>query len=975
MKRILSLFLVSCVLLSCNTNTSYYSYVNPFVGTGGHGHTFPGATLPFGMVQLSPDTRLDGWDGCGGYHYSDSVMYGFSHTHLSGTGVSDYGDVLLAPTVGPVNYHNGADGKPGYSSSFSHQNEAAHAGYYQVYLQDYGIDVELTASKRVGFHKYTFPKSSQANIILDLEHRDEVLEAELQLTSSNEVVGFRRSNAWATDQYVYFVAQFSKKFKNARIAQNDVPNNLSKLNDTELKASFEFETEAGEEIFVKVAISAVSVASARKNLEAEIPHWAFAKTKKEAEQAWDTELAKIEVDTDEETKHIFYTALYHSCIAPNIFMDVDGAYRGTDLKTHKAKDFQNYTVFSLWDTYRATHPLFTLIDQKRSNDFIKTFINQYEIGGQLPVWELAGTYTGCMIGYHSVPVIVDAFVKGIRDYDVEKVYEAMLHSANQNHLGLASYKKNGFIAANDETESVSKTLEYAYDDWCIAKMAKELGKEADFKTFTERAQSYKNIFDPSTGFMRAKMNHSWFAPFNPSEVNFNYTEANAWQYSFYVPQDIQGFANALGGKEQLEEKLDALFTSSSKTIGRHQIDITGLIGQYAHGNEPSHHMSYLYNYVNKPWKTQERVAQILEEMYANAPDGLSGNEDCGQMSSWYVLSALGIYAVTPGLEYYTIGSPRLEKAQLNLENGAQFTILAKGASNKNKYIQSAKLNGLPFNRSYLKHQEIMQGGTLAFVMGDLPNTSWAALDAEIPVSEIKAHKIVSVPFVHKGSRTFSDENTVALKTLDKSSQIYYTLDNSEPDTAATLYTQPFTIQQNTTLKAIAHKNAVSSKTITAVFTKTPKGRSIELFTDYGSEYSAGGDGALIDYLKGPNSYMTGRWQGYEGVHLEAVVDLGKRTKLNELSTGFLQDWNAWIFMPEWVDYYASSDGKKFTKLGRVVNKVDEKEAEVVLQDYRLQTNTMARYVKVMAKNRTFNPDWHRAPGGTCWIFADEISIQ
>ena len=425
----------------------------------------------------------------------------------------------------------------------------------------------------------------------------------------------------------------------------------------------------------------------------------------------------------------------------------------------------------------------------------------------------------------------------------------------------------------------------------------------------------------------------------------------------------------------MEEKLDALFTSSSKTIGRHQIDITGLIGQYAHGNEPSHHMSYLYNYVNKPWKTQERVAQILEEMYANAPDGLSGNEDCGQMSSWYVLSALGIYAVTPGLEYYTIGSPRLEKAQLNLENGAQFTILAKGASNKNIYIQSAKLNGKTFDRSFIYHQEIMNGGTLAFVMGDQPNTSWAALDAEIPVSEIKAHKIVSVPFVHKGSRTFSDENTIALKTLDESSQIYYTLDNSEPDSAATLYTQPFTIQQNTTLKAIARKNGVSSKTITAVFTKTPKGRSIDLFTDYGSEYSAGGDGALIDHLKGPNSYMTGRWQGYEGVNLEAVVDLGKLTKLKQLSTGFLQDWNAWIFMPEWVDYYVSSDGEKFIKLGRIVNKVDEKEAEVVLQDYVLQTNTMARYVKVMAKNRTFNPDWHRAPGGTCWIFADEISIQ
>ena len=975
MKKIIYLLFISFILTSCSQDKPLYSYVNPFVGTGGHGHTFPGATMPFGMVQLSPDSRLKGWDGCGGYHYSDSVIYGFSHTHLSGTGVSDYGDILLAPTVGEIHYNNGADGESGYSSKFSHENESAHAGYYQVLLKDFNIDVALTASKRAGFHKYTFPKTEQANIILDLEHRDEVLESEIQILGSNEVVGFRRSKAWATDQYVYFVAQFSKDFKKSTIAQNDIPTDLLQLNDKELKASFEFETEEGEQILVKVAISAVSVASARKNLEAEIPHWDFNKTLNEAKQAWNKELSKIEVDTDAETKHIFYTALYHSCIAPNIFSDVDGSYRGTDLKVHKTKNFDNYTVFSLWDTYRATHPLFTIIDQKRTNDFINTFINQYEIGGQLPVWELAGTYTGCMIGYHSVPVIVDAYQKGIRNFNVEKVYEAILHSAKQTHLGLDSYKENGFISANDETESVSKTLEYAYDDWCIAQMAKELGKDADYKKFTERAQSYKNIFDPNTGFMRAKMNHSWFAPFNPAEVNFNYTEANSWQYSFYVPQDIQGFADALGGKTQLELKLDELFTTSSETPGRHQVDITGKIGQYAHGNEPSHHMSYLYNYVNKPWKTQERVSQILKELYSNSPDGLSGNEDCGQMSSWYVLSALGIYSVTPGLDYYTIGSPRIERAQINLENGRKFQICAKDASEVNKYIQSAQLNGEAFNRSFIKHEEIMQGGSLEFVMGNQANKNWASLDSEIPLSVINTHTIIAVPYVYKGSRTFSEENTIELKALDTNAEIYYTLDNSEPNTNSTLYTVPFTLNKSTTIKTLAVKEGIFSKIITAHFTKTPQGRSIELFTPYGSQYSAGGKQALIDYLKGPNSYMTGRWQGYQGVNLEAVVDLGSVSSISSISTGFLQDWNAWIFMPDSVEYYASKDGTNFTKLGVVLNTVDEKESDVILQDFSLKTNTKTRYIKVIAKNRKYNPNWHRAPGDICWIFADEISIN
>lgn len=973
MKNLLSFLIALLLISSCKEEKELHTYVNPFIGTGGHGHTFPGATVPFGMVQLSPDTRLEGWDGCGGYHYSDSIIYGFSHTHLSGTGVSDYGDVLLAPTVGAIHFNNGSDGNKGYCSKFSHDREVAYPGFYSVRLLDFNIDVELTCTQRAGFHKYTFPQSKQSNIIIDLEHRDQVLESEIHINGSNEVVGFRRSNAWATNQHVYFVAQFSKDFKRASIAQNDSTTKLLSLNHTQLKASIQFETEEGEEILVRVGISPVSIESARENLETEIPNWDFNNIKRNAQKAWNEELQKIQIDADEETKHIFYTALYHSCIAPNIFSDVNGKYRATNFEVYQDINFDNYTVFSLWDTYRATHPLYTIIDQKRTLNYIKTFINQYEKGGQLPVWELAGTYTGCMIGYHSIPVIVDAFQKGIRDFDVDKAYEAMVHAADQNHLGLESYKNNGYISANDEPESVSKTLEYAYDDWCIALMAKELNKEKDYKRFIERAQSYKNVFDPNTGFMRAKMNHAWFEPFDPSEVNYNYTEANSWQYSFYVPQDIQGFIQYIGGKEVLADKLDELFTTSSETSGRNQADITGLIGQYAHGNEPSHHMAYLYNYVNKPWKTQEKVAQILDEMYSNQPDGLSGNEDCGQMSSWYVFSAMGMYPVTPGSNYYTIGTPIISNAQINLENGNTFKVTARHQSAENKYIQSATLNGVSLNRAFLYHSELIDGGNLEFVMGDTPMKEWAS--KETPPSIIDEYTIVAVPYINKGNRTFTDTNTIDLKTWDDKAKIYYSIDGKDVNMYSSIFTAPISITSTTTLKAKSYVDGKFSKQITAEFTKIPEGRSIKLFTEYGSHYSAGGEKALIDHLKGPKNYMTGTWQGYEGVNIEAIVDLQKKQVVNELHMGFLQDWNAWIFMPESVDYYASNDGEYFTKLGTVLNQVDEKEPGVILQDFTLKTNTKTRYIKVIAKNRKHNPDWHRAPGDICWIFADEISIN
>ncbi|HSL53490.1 MAG TPA: GH92 family glycosyl hydrolase, partial [Pyrinomonadaceae bacterium] len=580
-------------------------YVNPFIGTGGHGHTFPGAIVPYGMVQLSPDTRLTGWDGCSGYHYSDSKIYGFSHTHLSGTGILDYGDILLTPSVGRA-----------YSGRFQHRNETATPGYYSVKLDDENVLAELTATARAGMHRYTFPATDDANIVIDLAHRDKVIDSNLEITSATKVVGWRRSQSWAKDQIVYFALEFSQPFT------------AHSSTDTERQTSFRFDTRGGAPVLVKVGISAVDVDGALKNLHAEIGHWDFDKVKSDARRMWNAELNKIAVTGGTVAQLTnFYTSLYHVMTAPNLFMDVDGRYRGRDFKTHVAKDFSNYTVFSLWDTFRAAHPLYTIIDRKRTRDFIKTFLVQYEQGGRLPVWELAANETDTMIGYHAVSVIADAAVKGIDGFDLNKAFAAMKHSAElREHRGLGAYIDQGFISTEYERESVSKVLEYAYDDWCIAQVAQMLGKKEDYERYNARAQSYKNVFDRVSGFMRPRNNGGWVEPFDPREVTFAFTEANSWQYTFFAPHDISGLVALMGGRGQFARKLDQLFTADSRTTGREQVDITGLIGQYAHGNEPSHHMAYLYNYVGQPWKTQSRARQIMVQFYKPEPDGLIGNE-------------------------------------------------------------------------------------------------------------------------------------------------------------------------------------------------------------------------------------------------------------------------------------------------------------------------------------------------------------
>lgn len=980
MKRIL-FFLVPALLFAvsaCQSHHEPVDFVDPFIGTGGHGHTFPGATVPFGMVQLSPDTRLEGWDGTSGYHYSDSIVYGFSYTHLSGTGIADYCDILLMPTSGRYYLNNGykTDPENGYASHFSKKTEKASPGYYTVKLADYGITVELTATKRAGFQKYTFPKTKKAFVTLDLTHRDKVLASSFRQINAYEVEGLRRSQSWAKDQYIYYYIRFNQPIRKLYLAVNDTLTDGTQANSTNIKVAFGFGKLKNNVLLVKTGISAVSMEGARENLKKEILGWDFDTIKMQARADWNKELNKIQVKSNKTNKTIFYTALYHTMIAPNLYMDTDGKYRGTDLKIHQAKGFTNYTVFSLWDTFRATHPLYTIIEKKRDADFIKTFLHEYENGGQLPVWELAGNYTGTMIGYHSVSVIADAWVKGIRNFNTEEAFAAMKHSAMANHLGLAAYKKYGYIPADKESQSVSKTLEYAYDDWSIAQMAKALHKPAYDRYFLQRAQSYKNLYDPQTGFMTPKIHGLWKYPFNPTEVDFNYTEANAWQYTFFVPQDVSGLMKLMGGREKFANKLNLLFTTSSKLTGREQPDITGLIGQYAQGNEPSQHIAYLYDYAGKPWETQAIVHKILYKMYADKPNGLPGNEDCGQMSAWYVLSAMGFYDVTPGSDIYAIGTPILEKTRINLENGKSFVIKSENLTKKNKYIQSAKLNGTVYNKAFLTQATIMHGGELVFIMGPKPNKQWGSQPGDMPISAITHDIILPVPYTNVKKRVFVRPVSVGLFDVDSLAKIYYTTKEKTPKDEWKLYTQPFHISKTGMLYFFAKKDTLQSKVTYMSLVRFPRGRGITLYTQPSPQYRAGGDSALIDGLFGGNDFRSGAWQGYQGVDLKAVIDLGKDARISYLSAHFLQDIYSWIFMPKYVAFSVSTDGRHFRPVGKVINTVPEDKWGSIIKSFTLKIKPVkARYVRVLGKSIIDCPPWHKGHGHKAFIFADEITIR
>jgi predicted alpha-1,2-mannosidase len=718
--------------------TDYTQQVNLFIGTGGHGHTYPGAVVPHGLVQLSPDTRTNGWDACAGYHYDDQTLIGFSHTHLSGTGIGDLGDILFLPYAGELQFvaPNGDDKKPHPGSSFSHKNETATPGYYKVHLDDYEVDVELTATAHAGFHRYTFPQSEETGVFVDLArtiHDRQLVDFELKAVNEYEIQGMKQVKGWAPNRYVYFYAQFSEPFTFMKVGDAEI----AQASVTLLQFG---KTNKGKQILAKVGISFVDVEGAKNNLLTEIPDWNFDKIKKEAHDAWNNELGKIEIKTPQaKDRTIFYTALYHTALEPVVSSDVDGRYQTMDNQIVEDKDYANYSIFSLWDTFRALHPLNTVISSNENQAMIRSLIRKSDEGGLLPMWELASNYTGCMIGYHAVPVIVDSYLKGESNFDIEKAYLACVKSSSYDTLNVSptidreilhnklmpigkQYKNTiGYIPAEIEKQSVARGLEYAYNDWLIAQLAKSLNHENDYVRFMELSKNYRNYYDSSTGFMRGKMKDgSWRTPFDPRYSDHNnddYCEGNAWQWTWFVPHDVDGLAELMGGREAFIEKLDSLFSTSSEIVGEHaSADISGLIGQYAHGNEPSHQTIHLYNVIGQPQKTQDLVDKVLQTLYFDDPNGLSGNEDCGEMSAWYVLNSMGFYSYCPGIPYYSIGRPLFDEVKINLENGNVFTIRTINNSPANKYIQSAKLNGKELDVLFFSHKDLMEGGILEITM-------------------------------------------------------------------------------------------------------------------------------------------------------------------------------------------------------------------------------------------------------------------
>lgn len=732
---------------------SLADYICPLVGTYGEGNTYPGPTAPFGMIQISPDTDKELWETASGYEYSDPCILGFSLTHLSGTGIPDLGDFLFMPQIGKPEFVSGPkDGSaPGYASPYSHDDESVSAGYYQVKLKKNDVKVELTAGDRAGFLRMTFPESNEASIITDLSHiltgkAWKVIWSHVRVENESTVTGFHLVRGWGQERYLYFAAKYSRPFDSYKIISNgehvkyDSYKNYRFRSRTEasgdnLRFLAEYKTKKDEPILIKVAVSSVGANNALKNLDAEIPDWDFDKVRQATREKWNRELSKIQIEGTRLEKETFYTAMYHLCNTPNLYEDVTKEYRGWDWDVHKAEGYTNYAVFSLWDTYRATHPLFALIQADRDAGMVNSLLAHYDQSTDhlLPMWSLPGNENWCMIGYHSIPVIADAYLKGVKGFDPERAFAAMKATANSpDYDAVAEFAKLGYVPFDKENESVSKTLEYSFDDYCIARMAKALGKEDDYRTFMKRAAGYKNLYDPSTGFMRGKDSAGkWREKFDPHGYEGgDFTEATSWQYTWYVPHDVPGLINLMEGKEKFTAKLDDLF--NYKADGQSGADdIQGRIGEYWHGNEPSHHIIYLYSMAGKPWKAAERIHQVMKTQYGNQPKSLTGNDDCGQMSAWYIFSALGFYPVCPASDYYVIGSPTVKKAVVKLSNGKTFTVSAENLSDENIYIQSVKLNGKDLNEPILPFAEMKNGGTIVYTMGPKPNKEWG-VEVKIP---------------------------------------------------------------------------------------------------------------------------------------------------------------------------------------------------------------------------------------------------
>ncbi len=806
--KILKFLLLIFTILSLNscsdaTNKEYSDLVNPFIGTVGSGNTFLGPVMPYGMVQLGPYSNYE-------KDMNSGIIKGFSHTHVSGMaggGNTTRGNVNFMPVI--LDKNNSIDKKQNYQSHFKHSNEEAKPGFYSVILDDYDIKVELTSTIRTGFHKYIFPKSKQSAIVLKLVNGSLAI-------NDNEISG--------SDNGVFFVAEFSKPVSEFTIINNNkLVTNSNSVKGTNINGIFKFETKKEEVILLKVGISMVSIEGARNNLKQELLGWDFKKILNLSKETWNKELGKIEVEGGTETEQIiFYTSLYHAMIHPNIYMDVDKKFRSENGEIYTATDFDNYTNFSLWDTFRALHPLYTLINREITSQFIKTFLSRYDHSGRMLIMEFNGVEgeQAPMIAYHSLSVLADAYVKGIRDYDVPKAYEAMKKLANDlDRTGKQLYLDYGFIPYDLKGQNVSRSLEYSYDDWCVTRLAKDFNKK-DLLYFSQRGDFYKNSFSKKENFMVGRKSNFQFVPnFDPMETTGHYTEANAYQYSTFVPQNINGLMELMGGEKRFENWLDDCFTIQTDFSKINVRDVTGLIGQYAHGNEPSHSIAYLYNYTGASWKTQKMVRQILSTLYANKQNGIDGNEDAGQMSAWYVMSAMGIYSVTPGMDYYVIGSPVFDKVTLNLENGNKFEIIAKNNGKENVYIQSALLNGDPYSKTYLSNSDIMKGGKIVFEMDNKPNKKWGINEEDRPYSNENKIEYAKTPKIDFKDIMFLNTRKVTLVRAEPNAKLFYTLDGTEPNENSKPYTKPIIITKTSVFKTRSYVDGIAPSYTTTVHFK------------------------------------------------------------------------------------------------------------------------------------------------------------
>lgn len=963
---LLTLFVISCT----EKELTYIKYVDPFIGTGGtgwsEGRCFPGPVLPYGRVQLSPEVRDDLWTGY--YRYDQPTIKGFSHTHLSGSGISEASDITIMPTVGEPRFTPGTVKEPesGYRSRFSKENEIARAGYYSVILDDYNIKAELTATTRTGMHRYTFPETDQANIIIDLRYgvmSDWVIDSWVNVLGDHTIGGFRRTNRWADDNCVYFVAEFSRPFKAAAIVSDSIVDwNIKEAQGGNLQVMLTYNTSEKQELIAKVGISSVSMEGALLNLQTENPGWNFDKVKRRAEEAWEKELSKIEVEGDEEYKTTFYTAFYHTMLGPFVYSDVDGKHRGLDHQEHQVKDRDYYTLFSLWDTYRTLHPLMTITQPERTVDIIKTFIDIYDQGGMLPVWEVFASETYCMMGYHAVSVIADAYRKGIRDFDVKMALTACCSIAEQRELNLYDYVNLGYIPSDMTRWAVSKVLEYAYDDYCIAMLAKEAGEEGIYNTYIKRAQFYKNIFNPETEFFAPRWSDGKFH----TKWREDYCEAGPYQYKFYVPHDLETLIDMFGGKDEFVSQLDTLFAK----------------GQYQHDNEPSHHMAFLYNYAGMPWKTQERVDHILKNEYNNTPSGLCGNDDVGQMSAWYVMSALGFYPLCPGTPEYVITTPAFEYASIDVGEGRRFVIEAKGRTRDSKYIKSVSLNGKPYTKSYITHADIMAGGVMSFEVSDTPDKAWGSQAEDCPKSRI-TDLAVGMPFVVIDNNEATGKKTITLNSITPGADIYYTLDETVPTTSSAKYEKPIEINETTVIKSIGvaegyNNSLVSTKTVKINHSGYPK--IIEnIPVAYNHLTAEGGAKNLIDgIIANSTDVLCGSWVFFDGANdMDVTVDLGEIKPVNAIFVNFLQKANFNAFVPKRVEYSVSSDGKTFTSVKVfefTINPQRDIHEYVMSCPFHLTPAVNTRYVRVKADRQDECTKWN-LPFDSANLFADEITIR